>query len=187
MMNEMTEILISKYLDSEITPAEQRMLDKALAESNEARAYFEAMLLLKDQSEQVLAEEVLERCQPAETIIAQAFAQADRPRHYQFKVPAWMRVAATIAAGFILGVIALAFWQSRDAQLPEPVEPTVADTQTVDGTQLAADEPVTPSLPSVPLRRRVEYYPFRDRQGEEYLIERYRDSAVAPVGYQGDL
>ena len=43
MTDETLEILISKFLDSEITPGERRRLDAELAQNAEARRLFQAM------------------------------------------------------------------------------------------------------------------------------------------------
>ena len=48
MNDETTEILISKFLDSEITPAEQRILEVKLSQDDDARCLLESLRQLRD-------------------------------------------------------------------------------------------------------------------------------------------
>ena len=59
MNEQMLEILISKYIDSEITPAEQKMLDAELQNNPEAQETLKALEQLRDQAQQMLKEDVV--------------------------------------------------------------------------------------------------------------------------------
>ena len=115
MNEQMLEILISKYIDSEITPAEQKMLDAELQSNPEAQETLKALEQLRDQSQQMLKEEVVLNGAPASTIIEQALAQSNRPRQQQgTPYRPWYRDPISLAACFLLGLGFISFWVDYD-------------------------------------------------------------------------
>ena len=75
MNQEMLEILIGRYLDSEITPAEQRLLDAELQAGPEARQLLERWQQLHEQARQALNTQLTEQGASAEAIFSRALAQ----------------------------------------------------------------------------------------------------------------
>ncbi len=111
MNEQMLEILISKYIDSEITPAEQKMLDAEMQRNPEARETLKVLEQLREQAQQMLKEEVVLSGAPAKTIIERALAQADRPRKQNATAyRPWYRDPISLAACFILGLGFVSFW-----------------------------------------------------------------------------
>ena len=68
MNPEMTELLINKYLDSEITPAEQRLLEAQLQRNPQDRRFLAQLQRLRDQARQLLQDELADRGAPARAI-----------------------------------------------------------------------------------------------------------------------
>ena len=59
MMNEeMIELLIGKFIDSEITPAEQRLLDAELLRNPRTRRLLEEFQMMGDQAKGILGQEL---------------------------------------------------------------------------------------------------------------------------------
>ena len=61
MTEEMLEILIGKYLDGEITPIEQRLLDQALQKDSQAKELFEQLQDLHRASQEAIDAEITDR------------------------------------------------------------------------------------------------------------------------------
>ena len=68
------EILIGKYIDGEITPSEQRMLDGAMKKDAGVRELLAQLEQLHERCEEVVGSEVIEKGRSAEEIIASASA-----------------------------------------------------------------------------------------------------------------
>ena len=58
---EMLEILMGKYMDGQITPGENRMLQEAIEADDEARELFEQLQVLHQQCEEAVDSEVLSK------------------------------------------------------------------------------------------------------------------------------
>ena len=175
------EILIGKYIDGEITPAEQDLLDAALEEDSQARELLEQLLQLKQNSRQVLASEVLESGSQADEIFEQAWQQAGHSSVRLLKAGGFIRFAAGIAAGLIIGLtLHFTILADSDKTLMPPNSVDVANVQ-------------SPSIPILPLEkednviRNVDWYTFTDESGQEWLIEGLRESIVRPAVYREGL
>ena len=73
MNPEMTEILIGKHIDSEITPAEQRLLDIELKNNPEMRQMLSEMKKLHEQSQLAVNSKVVEKGKSAQAIFESAW------------------------------------------------------------------------------------------------------------------
>ena len=117
-MNEsMLEILISKYLDSEITPAEQKLLDEELQNNPDARQLLSELEQLQSLSQEFVQDEVVETGRSADDIIEQALAVARKPR---VKTPLgyrpWYQDPISLAASFLLAMGLVSMWATMVQQ-----------------------------------------------------------------------
>jgi len=177
------EILIGKYLDGEITPSEQDLLDAALEEDSQARELLEQLQQLNQNSRQVVASEILESGKQADEIFEQAWQQAKRSTGRLVKIGGFLRFAAGIAAGLIIG-LALHFTILADSSpqkgLMSPDSIKVADEQSPSRLIFPSDE-----IENV--FRNVDWYSFTDESGDQWLVEGLRESIVKPAVYEEGL
>ncbi|OHB63705.1 MAG: hypothetical protein A2168_07360 [Planctomycetes bacterium RBG_13_50_24] len=189
MTQEMLEILIGKYLDGEITPSEQHILQTELDSNTHAKELLEQLQDLHERSCQAVASEIIETGKEAGEIFEQAWQrQAANPLRRVLKIDGRLRFAAGLAAGLIIGLL-LHF-----------VLPLVSTTQSPDvpinmlaqnaGNQLDAEQLTFPQPlvnPADNSLRNVDWYSFTDSQGNQWLIEGLRENTVRPAVYYGDL
>lgn len=177
------EILIGKYLDDEITPAEKDLLDAALQEDAQARELLEQLQQLNQNSRQVVASEILESGKQADDIFEQAWRQAKHSAGHSIKIGSFLRFAAGVAAGLIIG-LTLHFTiltESSPKNSPMPGGSIkVADEQSPPSPIFTSDE-----IENV--FRNVDWYSFTDESGDQWLIEGLRESIVKPAVYKEGL
>ena len=177
------EILIGKYLDGEITPSEQDLLDAALEEDSQARELLEQLQQLNQNTRQVLASEVLESGNQADEIFEQAWHQTKHSSRRLIKIGGFLRFAAGMAAGLIIG-LTLHFTILADStpqnglMSPDPIK--IADIQSLSRL-------VFPSEKEENVIRNVDWYSFTDESGDQWLVEGLRESIVKPAVYEEGL
>lgn len=196
MNEQMLEILISKYIDSEITPAEQKMLDAELQSNPEAQETLKTLEQLRDQSQQMIKEEVLLSGAPASTIIEQALAQSSRPRK-QKGTPCrrWYRDPISLAACFILGLGFVSVWVNYG----KPIQQTGSNNR-----QTTASPPIDQPWPPLFIKSSEERTPLRQEEkrnpddgiylyytdpetGKVRAVELHRKSDIKTVTYDEGL
>jgi anti-sigma factor RsiW len=187
MNPEMLDILIGKYLDSEITPAEQALLDRQLGRDPQARSLLDQFQSLDDLARRAVNDRIENSGEPFEAIFNRAF-QRYQPGRWRFGWVRKLRLPAALAAGFLLGLFSVLLYTSgRPAQeLPAPtrIQPEVA---AADPTPVHSPAGVD-QTPQAPQRQRqTDLYTFTDRGGTQWLIESHRDSDIQLAGYTGDL
>jgi len=189
MKQETLEILIGKYLDGEITPSEQQILQKRLDNDPHARELLEQLQALNERSCEAVATEIIGRGKEAEEIFEQAWQQqAANPLHRILKMDGRLRFAVGLAAGLAIGLIlhfVLPFVSTpRNPDIPANVLAQNA------GNQLDTEELTYPQSlidPAGNALRNVDWYSFTDKQGNQWLIEGLRENIVTPAVYYGDL
>ncbi len=177
------EILIGKYLDGEITPGERELLDSALAEDSQARELLEQLQQLDQNSRNIIASEVLESGKQADEIFEQAWRQANHSSRRLIKIGGFLRFAAGVAAGIIIGLTLhftiLADSSPQNNLLP-PDSIKVADVQ-------SPAKMMFPPEKEENVIRNVDWYSFTDESGHQWLIEGLRESIVRPAVYEEGL
>jgi hypothetical protein len=188
MNPEMFDILIGKYLDSEITPAEQALLDRELSRDEQARAMLDQFGRLDRIARQTVEEHVGNRGGSFETIFNRALAQ-HRPARVKMAWIRRVRLPAAMAAGFLIGLLSIFLYatkryeQNRPESALQPTSPIAVKTAPVAESQnIGLPESVIPQP-----RRQADYYTFTDPRGGQWLIEKPRDNDVELAGYTGDL
>jgi hypothetical protein len=190
MNTEMTELLIGKYLDSEITPAEQRLLDVELQHNPQARQLWAEMTELRRQTEQVLREEIVSHGADAATVLARAAAQCRSGARITRRPIAWWHLLATAASlTMIAAVYVLVTRQQQTIPvLPQENAVTAASNainsarlpgEMTQRAELASERPQHP--------RQMEWYNYTDEAGNQWLVEAYRDNEVTTAAYHGGL
>ena len=189
MTQEMLEILIGKYLDGEITPSEQQILQTELDCNPKAKELLEQFQDLHERSCEAVASEIIGRGKEAGEIFERAWQrQAANPLRRILKMNGRLRFAAGLAAGLIIGlmlhfVLPLVSTSQRP-DVPMNIVAKNAGNQ-MDADQLTYPEPLI--NPAVNSLRNVDWYSFTDNQGNQWLVEGLRENTVRPAAYYGDL
>jgi len=189
MTEEMLEILIGKYLDGEITPIEQRMLEQTLQKDSQAKELFEQLQDLHRASQEVIDSEILDRGKTAEEIFERAWGQRnEHPLRRVINMSGRLRFAVGLAAGLIIG---LTLHFALFAQLTRPgYEAPAKQVAKVTSSIPDPDRPVGgASMPDSGgnVVRNVDWYSFTDEDGQKWLIERVRQNVVRPAVYSQGL
>lgn len=189
MTQEMLEILIGKYLDGEITPSEQQILQKRLDSDSHARELLEQFQALNERSCEVITTQIIGHGKEAEEIFEQAWQQrAANPFYRILKMDGRLRFAVGLAAGLVIGLIlhSVLPFVSTPQSPPAPANMLAHNTDNpLDTEQFAAPEPMTG--PTENTLRNVDWYSFTDNQGNQWLIEGLRENNVTPAAYYGEL
>ncbi len=107
MTEQMLEILIGKFLDAEITPAEQQMLDDALEDDQQAAELFKQLKDLHNINRQAVTTNILEKGKSSEDIFEDAWqSKSKNPFARLTRHSDTFRIAAAISIGFLIGIFA---------------------------------------------------------------------------------
>jgi hypothetical protein len=190
MKQEILEILIGKYLDGEITPSEQQILQKQLDSDPRAKELLGQLRALHEQSGEAVASEIIGVGKEAGEIFEQAWRrQAANPLRRVLKMDGRLRFAAGLAAGLVIGLfVHLALPLGSTPQRPDIPAANVLALNTdnrTDAGQSAYPQGLT--VPAGNALRNVDWYGFTDKQGNEWLIEGLRENIVTPAVYYEDL
>ena len=189
MTQEMLEILIGKYLDGEITPSEQQILQTELDCNPNAKELLEQLQDLHDHSCEAVASEIIAPGKEAGEIFELAWQRRSvNPLHRVLKMNGRLRFAAGLAAGLIIGLMlhfVLPFVSTPQSPgVPANIVAKNANNQ-MDIEQLIEPQPlINPAGNSL---RNVDWYSFTDNQGNQWLVEGLRENTVKPAVYYGDL
>jgi len=185
MTEEMLEILIGKYLDGEITPIEQRMLEQALQKDSQAKELFEQLQDLHRASQEAIDSEILDRGKTAEEIFERAWQQRTKnPLRRVVNMSGRLRFAVGLAAGLIIG-LTLHFVLSNQL-ISTSYEPP-ARTVAIDTGSMPVDDIPSGQGGSEDVIRNVDWYSFTDEDGQQWLIERVKQDVVRPAVYSEGL
>lgn len=178
MRNSTIEILINKFIDKEISPEEQQMLQKILAEDAEAR-----QLLSELQSIDGKASEALKVQASKGRSFNDIFEDASRESRNMpargSKIFTRMNFAAGLAAGLIIGLsIHLTLQNIKENTVRQ--QPTASKSNSIKSTQPLFYE-------NRGTIQNVDYYHLTDDRGNQWLIEGYRQDIVKPAVYNRGL
>jgi hypothetical protein len=189
MTQETLEILIGKYLDGEITPSEQQILQTELDSDPHAKELLEQLQVLNERSCEVVAAQIIGRGKEAEEIFEQAWQrQAANPLRRILKMDGRLRFAAGLAAGLVIGLF-LHFVMPLVSTPKSPEIPTNMLAQNADNQPISEQftYPQAPMDSAGDSLHNVDWYSFTDKQGNQWLIEGLREDTVMPAAYYGDL
>jgi hypothetical protein len=178
------EILIGKFLDGEISPAEQRWLDDELQRNEEARELLEQLRTLNACSREAVAAELDRSAGDPEGILQRAWQQHERPAWRRVvRVDGRLRFAVGLAAGFVLGLMLHFVLVWSDSSGSAPIGPTAGPGDVPAAEYLTHEATSYPR----PVMRSVDWYSFTDQTGNQWLVEGIREGSVRPAVYNGDL
>ena len=121
MTEQMLEILIGKFLDAEITPAEKQMLDTALEDDPQAAELFKQFKDLHNINRQAVTTNILEKGASPEDIFENAWqAKSKNPFTRFTRHSGTFRIAAAITIGFLIGTFAQINRMATQGQMPGP-------------------------------------------------------------------
>ncbi len=197
MNQEMLEILIGKYLDGEITPSEQQILEVQLNQDPQAEELLKQFQSLHERCSEVVTSELLERGKTPEEILTKAYQKHSKSALGQgvsnslrriVKISGYMRFATGVAAGLLIG-LAIHFVLISE-QRPQ-IEPTPSNivAQNTDNYM----NPAVQSLPRLQsyatgdVIRNVDWYNFTDEHGNQWLVEGLRENIIRPAVYDGRI
>ena len=189
MTQEMLEIMIGKYLDGEITPSEQRLLDVELDRDVQAKELLGQLQEIHERCSEAVASELLGRGGAPEEIFERAWQRQSRqPLRSMMKMRGHVRFAAGLAAGLVMG---LALHFVLPIVSTPGADPTGRNVM-ARGTngQVNAERPEFPGLiadPAGDAILNVDWYNFTDKQGNKWLVEGLREDMVKPAAYYGGL
>ncbi len=197
MNEEMLEILIGKSIDSEITPAEQRLLDVELKNNPEAKQLFQELQTLKDQASYEL-QNALDSDSP---FPREHFDNAWREHHDSqdpstLRFPAWQQTIISAAACFLIALGIFQMIQTKPIK-KLPVGTTHAQMkqsqQPINFAQknnVIVDKTLPPRLtPKERTSPYIDWYIVTTPSGTQYIYETHRNqpSDITTASYQDGI
>jgi hypothetical protein len=183
MKEDMLEIMIGKYLDGQITPSEQRVLEVELDSNFEAKELLAQLQDLHQLSCELVASEILDRGENADEIFERAWQQRRKyPSIGIIKLRGPLRFAAGIAAGLVIG-LALHF-TVLTRSTPPIIQQGPAIAQRPDNT-IDENRQNLPSPQNV--IRNVDWYTFTDKNGNQWLVEGLRENVVRTASFEDSI
>lgn len=187
MTQETLEILIGKYLDGEITPSEQQILQMELDSNPQAKELLQQLQDLHERSREAVASEIIGAGKEAGEIFEQAWQRkAANPLRRILKLDGRLRFVAGLAAGLAIGLI-LHFVLPFVSTHRSPPANMLAQKA---GNQMEAEQIDFPKpliYPAGNAIRNVDWYSFTDNQGNQWLVEGLRENIITPAVYYEDL
>jgi len=183
------ELLIGRLFDGELSAAQRRDLEAEVERSPEARALLEHMRWVHECCDEAIARDVVGPDTAAAEVFQRAWEDRGGPIRRRFTGrTGGLRFGAGLAAGFLLG-LAVHFAIVREsipspdprAQRPPTSESLTASNDLFDGVKLRGPEDAEHVI------RRVDWYGFTDRGGNQWLIEGIREDVARPAVHYTDL
>ena len=206
MNQEMLETLIGKFIDSEITPAEQRLLDEELMNNPQGRLLLQQFQQMHEQTRQLVSQGILPVGDSPETIFSRARWAEERASGSNKIFPGkWGNQAASVAAALLVVLLGYAAYLGRTHQ--SDISPATNHTDAITGNTEISDNKTAVAVagttddPSTePPRKLLQTYPsgfsylpdvivYSDPSGSQWLLEVVPEKAsqVQNVAYQGDI
>ena len=176
------EVLISRYLDGEITARELEDLRARVDSDDQAEDLFEQMQQIHLACQDMVQTHILQPGRPVEDLIAGAW-QGQRPNLWAGRVKrvVFSRFVSGMAAGLLIGFLAHLAITSQRTTASRPVDRSQPGGVPVARAAAAA---TTDDLSSQDTMHEADYYTFTDRQGNHWVIEGLSEERMQPVAYQ---
>ncbi len=187
MNEDMLEIMIGKYLDGQISPNEQCLLEAELENNLQSRELFEHLQDLHQRTREVIVTEVLRRGKDVKDIFEKAWGQQSSPLSYIRRMSGQMRFITGVAAGLVIG-LTLHFVLRTGSTPPVNQTPTVVVAHSPDLSDGVGGRSLPlPSGNMQNVNRNVDWYTFTDENGNQWLVEGLRENMVRTAAFQEAL
>ncbi|MHC4758237.1 MAG: hypothetical protein ACYTE8_06245 [Planctomycetota bacterium] len=189
MEAEILEILIGKYIDGEITPREQEILDEEMERDFETRELIKQLKELDDRSREAVTAGILEHGKDTGDIFERAWRQRKNPLfNFLTSSAGWLRFASGLAAGLLIG-IGLHFVLSSQPVPPNGVQGQLSAIQApqVTGSVQRARTAELSNGSTKTVNRNVDWFSFTDKSGDQWIVEGLRKDVVRPASYSKQL
>ena len=186
MDNDRLEILMGKFVDGEIEPSEQRLLETQLAADPQSRRLFEEFKTLHALA-QTDVTPLAESGRSFEAVFASAWKKSLRGQHRIRKAPIGViRFVSGMAAGLVLTVLVQV--SMRPVAVVETAGPADSIPQAATLTN-GPDRILTRAAGnnSTPVIKDVDYYYYTDENGQRWLIEGFRENIKTQLASYQDL
>ena len=183
MTDDLVEILIGKYIDGEITPSEQEILDGAMEKDTKVAELLEQLTELHEVSVEAVDSEVLDRVKSAEAIIDPAL-RVKQCRRAKIFGSGLLRFSAGLAAGLLIGFVLHLVLSGGLHVRSDEIDPRTIANDTANQIEV---QRTLPPLAGGDIIRNVDYFGFTDKNGNQWLIEGLREDMVRRAVNYGDL
>lgn len=182
------EQLIGKSLDSEITPAEKQLLDCLVEKHPELKARIGELGQLSDAARQILHQDIVEKGDCFADVFSRALQnRPSKPYHKRIRLHPAVHVAATLAAGFLLGLVAYGLFDTWQTKSETPVVNSPKVIAEIPGEAAAPDQAISAPIPKFQPAPGLYYY--TDSQGNLrpiYPPMLMPDQNIENAGYSGE-
>ena len=177
------EILIGRYLDGEISPAQEQVLHEELEQNAEARELFEQLQSLDETVRTTIDREVISRGDRPEVMFERAWRQGNSVFWRRIIAAAGgARFTTGLAAGFLLAVLLHFVVVGNGGRQAQPIEPPGRGLNPPAGTTLVSDRGDQWTNPADrPVIRDVDWYIFTDDEGNQWLVEGVQEGVARPI------
>ena len=187
MENEKFQILITKYLDGEIDPDENKLLQTHLDENPEARNLFMKMRQIHKESQDALSNEIMNESSAFDDIFENAWQHSDIfSANKPMRLNRLANFAAGLAAGLIISLTVYFVFSPENSNITNPQIANVTDNGTSPRVMKIAS-PQLKTFPRRPVTHNVDWYILTNEDGDKWLVEGHRDDMATPVIYHGNL
>lgn len=189
MTEDKLEILIGRFLDGELSPGEQRVLDHELDRNHRAKELLDELRDLCGCTRELIGSQVTESGAGAQAVFERAWQRRQRPSWRRLvRASGHLRFAAGLAAGFLLGTVLhfILVWGPTPAGKPVTPPPVVRADLPEMSIQEAPSQPTSLGDPRR-ITRKVDWYSFTDENGSQWLAEAVREGVAKPAVYYDDL
>ncbi|MFC1780654.1 hypothetical protein ACFLZ8_00130 [Planctomycetota bacterium] len=189
MSKQMFEILVGKYLDGEITPSEQRILESHLNKEPESEKLLRRLYDLHEGCGDLVSSKLLRQGKRPEEIFEMAWQKSTKKPLKRFKIGGYIKFMGGVAAGLLLGLsLHFALSDTSSTIQSEPAIEVAAVNQAINDIESARpdDSQLIPQIRNN-ITNNVDLYTFTDEQGNQWLLEGYRQNVVKPAIYRRGL
>jgi hypothetical protein len=175
MNQDMLEILIGKYIDGEITSAENDILQNQLEQNPDNKILLEQLQQLNNSCRSAIVTNVIEAGKAPNQVMESAFKNT-----YSISSifnNGFIRFAIGLAAGLVLSFMIQQIYIGN-----KPAQPTKPELVAFDPyNNITSPDLTTGTIPGT--QRKVDLISFTDELGNEWLVEGYRKNMAVPAMY----
>jgi hypothetical protein len=187
METESLQMLITKFLDGEITSDERQVLQTYLDKDPDAQKLLQQMEKFHHQGQQAVIDKVYNKGLPFDEIFDKAWQDSRTfPVNKPTRLYRWANFAAGLAAGLVISLTAYLIFSNGTSDITiSQVANSANGSSSARVTRVAS--PQLRTLPRRPVVHNVDWYLLTNEDGDKWLVEGRRDDLARPAIYHGDL